>query len=307
MAANSERVGFIGLGIMGRPMVANLIAAGIVPTVWNRSQPGVEACTALGAVAAESPRAVAEASDVLVTIVTDSGDVREVLVDGPGGDTERAAIGGLAAGSVVIDMSTISPSVTREIGARLSERGVQMLDAPVSGGDSGAKAGTLSIMVGGESEALERCRPILEAMGKTITHCGPSGSGQTVKLCNQVAIAGALLGVCEALALAQKSGVDAERMLEAISAGAAGSWQLSNLGPRIAARDFAPGFMIKLMQKDLRLALEAGGDVRQPLPNTALVQQLYYQLQAQGAEADGTQALARVIESLGATTIGGPA
>ena len=307
MASNVERVGFIGLGIMGRPMVANLIAAGYTPTVWNRSRPGVDACVALGAVAAESPRAVAEASDVLVTIVTDSGDVREVLVDGPGGEAERAAIGGLAAGSVVIDMSTISPSVTREIGARLSERGVQMLDAPVSGGDSGAKAGTLSIMVGGEADALERCRPILEAMGKTITHCGPSGAGQTVKLCNQVAIAGALLGVCEALALAQKSGVDAERMLEAISAGAAGSWQLSNLGPRIAARDFAPGFMIKLMQKDLRLALEAGGDVRQPLPNTALVRQLYYQLQAQGADEEGTQALARVIESLGATTIGGSA
>ena len=304
MAANGERVGFIGLGIMGRPMVANLIAAGFTPTVWNRSRPGVDACVALGAVAAESPRAVAEASDVLITIVTDSGDVREVLVDGPGGEAERAAIGGLAAGSVVIDMSTISPSVTREIGARLAERGVQMLDAPVSGGDSGAKAGTLSIMVGGEAEVLERCRPILEAMGKTITHCGPIGAGQTVKLCNQVAIAGALLGVCEALALAQKSGVDAERMLEAISAGAAGSWQLSNLGPKIAARDFAPGFMIKLMQKDLRLALEAGGDVRQPLPNTALVQQLYYQLQAQGAEDEGTQALARVVEGLGATVIG---
>lgn len=305
MAANGERVGFIGLGIMGVPMVANLIGAGYTPTVWNRSQPGVDACVALGAAAAESPRAVAEASDVLITIVTDSGDVREVLIDGPGGAAERAAIGGLAAGSVVVDMSTISPVVTREIGERLAERGVELLDAPVSGGDMGAKAGTLSIMVGGEAEALERCRPILEAMGQTITHCGPSGAGQTVKLCNQVAIAGALLGVCEALALAQKSGVDAERMLEAISAGAAGSWQLSNLGPRIAARDFAPGFMIRLMQKDLRLALEAGEDVRQPLPNTSLVHQLYYRLQAEGAEGEGTQALARVVEGLGATRIGG--
>ena len=305
MASNGERVGFIGLGIMGRPMVANLIAAGYAPTVWNRSWAGVEACVALGAVAGESPRAVAEASDVLITMVTDSGDVEEVLVDGPGGDAERAAIAGLADGAVVVEMSTISPVVTRAIAGRLAERGVAMLDAPVSGGDTGAKAGTLSIMVGGEAAALERCRPILEAMGKTITHCGPSGAGQTVKLCNQVAIAGALLGVCEALALAQKSGVDAERMLEAISAGAAGSWQLSNLGPRIAARDFAPGFMIGLMQKDLRLALEAGDDVRQPLPNTSLVHQLYYQLQAQGADGDGTQALARVVEALGATTIGG--
>ena len=302
---NEERVGFIGLGIMGRPMVANLIGAGIVPTVWNRSQAGVDACTELGAVAAESPRAVAEASDVLVTIVTDSSDVVEVLVDGPDGDAERAAIGGLASGSVVVDMSTISPAVTRSIAEQLRAQGVQMLDAPVSGGDTGAKAGTLSIMVGGEAEVLERCRPILEAMGRTITHCGPNGAGQTVKLCNQVAIAGALLGVCEALALTQKSGVDAERMLAAISAGAAGSWQLSNLGPRIAGRDFAPGFMIRLMQKDLRLALEAADEVLQPLPNTSLVHQLYYQLQAQGAGDDGTQALARVVEALGATTIGG--
>ena len=301
---NEERVGFIGLGIMGRPMVANLIGSGIVPTVWNRSQAGVDACTELGALAAESPRAVAEASDLLVTIVTDSSDVEEVLVDGPDGDAERAAIGGLASGSVVVDMSTISPVVTRSIAAQLRARGVEMLDAPVSGGDTGAKAGTLSIMVGGEAEVLERCRPILEAMGRTITHCGPSGAGQTVKLCNQVAIAGALLGVCEALALAQKSGVDPQRMLAAISAGAAGSWQLSNLGPRIAERDFAPGFMIRLMQKDLRLALDAADDVLQPLPNTSLVHQLYYQLQAQGAGGDGTQALARVVEALGATTSG---
>ena len=174
-----------------------------------------------------------------------------------------------------------------------------MLDAPVSGGDTGAKAGTLSIMVGGEAAVLERCRPVLEAMGATITHCGPTGAGQTVKLCNQVSIAGALLGVCEALALAERSGVDQERMLAAIAAGAAGSWQLSNLGPKIAVGDYAPGFMVRLMQKDLRLALEAGGDVLQPLPNTSLVRQLYYQLQASGLGDEGTQALARVVSGLG--------
>ena len=294
-----ERIGFIGLGIMGVPMVANLLQAGYGVTVWNRSAGGINACSEMGAAAGASPRAVAEAADILITIVTDSPDVQQVLIDHP-----DAAIHGLAPGSVVIDMSTISPVVTREIAARLAERGVAMLDAPVSGGDSGAKAGTLSIMIGGEAEVLDRCRPVLEAMGQTITHCGPNGAGQTVKLCNQVAIAGALLGVCEALALAQKSEVNPERMLAAISAGAAGSWQLSNLGPKIAERDFAPGFMIRLMQKDLRLALEAAADVLQPLPNTSLVQQLYYQLQAQGAGGDGTQALARVIESLGETTIG---
>ena len=289
-----ERIGFIGLGIMGVPMVANLLRAGYVTTVWNRSQAGIDACTALGAAAARSPRAVAEASDVLITIVTDSADVQSVLVE-----REDAAIGGLAAGSVVIDMSTISPSVTRVLAAQLADRDVAMLDAPVSGGDSGAKAGTLSIMVGGDAAVLERCRPVLESMGSTITHCGPAGAGQTVKLCNQVAIAGALLGVCEALSLADKSGVDPERMLDAISAGAAGSWQLTNLGPKIADGDFAPGFMVKLMQKDLRLALEAGDDVQQPLPNTSLVRQLYYQLEASGLGDEGTQALARVVAGLG--------
>lgn len=289
-----ERIGFIGLGIMGVPMVANLITAGFVPTVWNRSQPGIDACLELGATSADSPQAVAEASDILITIVTDSPDVQSVLVG-----REDAAIHGLSDGSVVIDMSTISPAVTRDVASQLSERGVSMLDAPVSGGDTGAKAGTLSIMVGGDADVLERCLPVLEAMGATITHCGPTGAGQTVKLCNQVAIAGALLGVCEALSLADKSGVDQERMLAAISAGAAGSWQLTNLGPKIAVEDYAPGFMVKLMQKDLRLALEAGGDVLQPLPNTSLVQQLYYQLQTSGLGDEGTQALARVVSGLG--------
>ena len=289
-----ERIGFIGLGIMGVPMVANLINAGFVPTVWNRSQPGIDACVELGASSAGSPQAVAEVSDILITIVTDSPDVESVLVE-----REDAAIHGLAEGSVVIDMSTISPAVTRDVASQLSDRGVSMLDAPVSGGDTGAKAGTLSIMVGGDADVLERCMPVLEAMGATITHCGPTGAGQTVKLCNQVAIAGALLGVCEALSLADKSGVDQERMLAAISAGAAGSWQLTNLGPKIAVEDYAPGFMVKLMQKDLRLALEAGGDVLQPLPNTSLVQQLYYQLQTSGLGEEGTQALARVISGLG--------
>ena len=294
-----ERIGFIGLGIMGVPMVGNLIKAGWTPAVWNRSQPGIDACAALGATAAGSPRAVAEASDILITIVTDSPDVRQVLLDG-----EDAAIGGLAAGSVVIDMSTISPSVTREIASELAERGVSMLDAPVSGGDSGAKAGTLSIMAGGDAEVLERCRPVLEAMGKAITHCGPNGAGQSVKLCNQVAIAGALAGVCEALALAQKSGVDPNTMVEAIAGGAAGSWQLSNLGPKIVARDFAPGFMVGLMQKDLRLALEAAAETQQPLPSTGFVHQLFHQIEAQGGSSDGTQALARAVEALGATQIG---
>ena len=292
-----ERIGFVGLGIMGRPMVGNLLAAGYPVAVWNRSQPGVDACVEAGAIAAEGPAGVAASADIFISMVTDSPDVEAVLT-GPGG-----AIEGLRAGSLVVDMSTISPAVTRAIAARLARKDVAMLDAPVSGGDAGAIAGTLSIMVGGEAGDVERARPVFEVLGKTITHVGPIGAGQTVKLCNQVAIAGALEGVCEALSLAQKSGVDPARMLDAISAGAAGSWQLSNLGPRIIDRDFAPGFMVRLLQKDLRLALGAAGDVQQPLPVTALVHQFFHQLEASGSGGDGTQALARVLESLGRTEI----
>ena len=255
-----ERIGFVGLGIMGRPMVKNLLAAGYDVAVWNRSRPGIDDCVAAGATEAASPAAVAASCDIFISMVTDSPDVQAVIT-GPGG-----AIGGLAPGALVIDMSTISPTVTRDIAARLAANGVAMLDAPVSGGDAGAIAGTLSIMIGGAAADVERARPVFEVMGKTITHVGPIGAGQSVKLSNQVAIAGCLQGVCEALALAQKSGVDPARMLDAISAGAAGSWQMSNLGPRIIDRDFAPGFMVRLLQKDLRLALGAAQAVEQPLP-----------------------------------------
>jgi 3-hydroxyisobutyrate dehydrogenase len=241
----------------------------------------------------------------VITIVTDSPDVEQVVLGG--GDSPPAAIDGLVDGSVLIDMTTISPAVTRQLSEALALRGVAMLDAPVSGGDAGAIAGTLSIMVGGEAEVVQRCQPIFEAMGKTITHVGPIGAGQTVKLCNQVAIAGALTGVCEALTLAQNSDVDPGKMLDAISAGAAGSWQMSNLGPRMVDRDFAPGFMVKLLQKDLRLALTAGGDVGQPLPVTALVNQLFHNLEASGAGNEGTQALVRVVEGLGGTEVRRPA
>ena len=298
-----ERIGFVGLGIMGRPMVKNLLAAGYSVRVWNRSRPGIDDCAEAGAVAAESPAAVAAECEIFISMVTDSPDVEAVLT-GPGG-----AVEGLQSGALVVDMSTISPAVTRDLAARLAEEGVAMLDAPVSGGDAGAIAGTLSIMVGGEAADVERARPVFDVMGKTITHVGPIGAGQSVKLCNQVAIAGCLQGVCEALTLAQKSGVDPARMLDAIAAGAAGSWQLSNLGPRIIDRDFAPGFMVALLQKDLRLALGAAQDVEQPLPVTGLVHQFFHQLEAAGRGGDGTQALVGVLESLGQTEVrrGAPA
>ena len=292
-----DRIGFVGLGIMGRPMVTNLLKAGFPVTVWNRSRPGIDTCVAAGAAEGAGPRAVAEQADVFITMVTDSPDVEQVVLG------EDGASAGLRSGAVLIDMSTISPAITRAISATLAQRDVAMLDAPVSGGDAGAIAGTLAIMIGGDAAVVARCRPIFEAMGKTITHVGPLGSGQTVKLCNQVAIAGTLFGVCEALALAQKSAVDPAKMLEAISAGAAGSWQMVNLGPRITDRDFAPGFMLQLLQKDLRLALAAAADVQQPLPVAALVNQLYHHLEARDAGADGTQSLVKVLEALGRTEV----
>ena len=292
-----ERIGFIGLGIMGRPMAANLLRAGYQVAVWNRSRPGVDAAVDAGALAAAGPRAVAEASDVLITMVTDSPDVEQVLF-GPDPAAE-----GLGAGDVFIDMSTISPAVTRRLANRLAERGVVVLDAPVSGGEGGAKTGTLAIMVGGEAAVVERCRPILEAMGKTIVHVGPVGAGQSVKLCNQVAGAIHLLAMSECLVLAQKSGVDPAKMLEAVSSGAAGSWMLSNLAPRVLDRDFAPGFTVKLQQKDLRLALAAADALGLPLPGTALAHQLFLSLDAEGAGDEGTQALVRVFESLGSVEV----
>src|SRR5262245_11746510 len=233
---DAMRVGFVGLGIMGRPMAKNLLKAGHTVVAYNRSAGPRAELAAAGATIAATPREAAAGAEAVITIVTDSPDVEHVIL-GPDGVAE-----GASPGTVVIDMSTISPEVTRRIGAALAERGVKMLDAPVSGGDAGAIAGTLSIMVGGDAADVETARPLFEAMGQRIVHCGSLGAGQTVKLCNQVAITGTLLGVCEALLFATKSGVDPLKMLEAVSAGAAGSWQMSNLGPRMVKRDFAPGF-----------------------------------------------------------------
>jgi len=293
----NPRVGFIGLGIMGRPQCHNLIKAGFPLTVWNRSQPGIDAVVAYGALPGRSPADVAAKSDVTITMVTDSPDVREVTL-GPNGIIE-----GARPGSVVIDMSTISPSVTREIAEALKARAIEMLDAPVSGGEVGAIAGTLSIMVGGEEEVFQRCLPILEAMGKNIVHIGPNGTGQTVKLCNQVAAVLNILGMCEALILAARSGVDPEKMLQAVTAGAAGSWMLSNLAPRILKEDFAPGFMIRLQQKDLRLALESASELGLPLPGTALMNQLFRAVEAEGGGDLGTQAVIKALEKLANFTV----
>lgn len=296
---SQPKVGFVGLGIMGRPMCRNLIEAGFPLTVWNRSRPGIESVVGYGASEADSPRAVAERSDVIITIVTDSPDVRQVVLG------EDGVIHGVKRDSVVIDMSTISPSVTREIAAVLKSKGVHMLDAPVSGGEKGAIEGVLSIMVGGEAAIFERCRPILEAMGKVIVHVGPTGAGQIVKQCNQVAAAVHLQAMCEALILAARAGIDGHKMLEAISAGAAGSWMLSNLAPRILNGDLNPGFYVKLQQKDLRLVMETTEELNLPLPATALVQQLFRSVQADGNDDLGTQALITTMEKLANTRVAG--
>ncbi len=288
----SERVGLIGLGIMGKPMARNLLKAGFPLTVYNRTRSKAEELERDGAKVADSPAGVAKVSTITITIVTDSPDV-EAVVLGEGG-----VLGGAAAGSVLIDMSTISPDVTRTIGARLAERGVAMLDAPVSGGERGAIDGTLSIMAGGEAEVFERCRPVFESMGKKLVHCGPLGAGQTVKLCNQIVVGINNLAMSECLVFAAAAGVSVDRMLEAVSAGAAGSWALSNLAPKVLRRDFSPGFKVALQQKDLRLALESADHMHLSLPGLALTHQLYAALERRGLGDEGNQALVRALEYL---------
>jgi 3-hydroxyisobutyrate dehydrogenase len=271
-------------------MCANLLKGGYSLAVWNRSRPGMDAVVGERAEAGSSPADVASKSDVIITMVTDSPDVEQVIL-GPEGVIE-----GARAGATVIDMSTISPSVTQRVAAALGESRVEMLDAPVSGGDVGAKAGTLSIMVGGKEHVFQRCLPVFQAMGKNIVYIGPTGAGQTTKLCNQIAVALNMLAGCEAIMFAAKSGIDPKKMLEAISAGAAGSWMLSNLAPRIVNGDFAPGFMIKLAQKDLRLVLEGANEMQLPLPGTALMNQVWRAVEAEGGGDLGTQAAIKALE-----------
>lgn len=290
------RIGFIGLGIMGKSMARNLMRAGYEVTVYNRSKPAVEELAREGAATAASPKEVAQASDVVITIVTDSPDVVQVVLE------ENGVIHGARPGMVVIDMTTMSPQVTREIAQALADRGVAMLDAPVSGGDKGARDGTLSIMVGGDEQVLAACMPVLEAMGKTIVHVGSNGMGQTVKLVNQIIVGLNLMAVAEGLAFAASAGADVEKVLQVVTKGAAGSWALEYLGAKMAVGDYAPGFMVKLQQKDLKLALDAAGAHKIPLPGTALVHQMLRYVENIGAGDEGTQALIKAYEALGAAS-----
>jgi len=292
----ATRVGFIGLGIMGRPMASNLLKAGFPVVAHSRTRSKVDALVAQGAAAGSSPRDVAARSDVVITMVPDTPDVHRVML-GPDGVIE-----GAHDGLIAVDMSTISPTATQEIAAALAAKGIRMLDAPVSGGESGAIAGSLSIMVGGDEAVFTQCRPVFAAMGTRLTYIGPHGHGQITKLCNQVAGVLTLEAVAEAVVLATKAGVAVPRVIEALAGGAADSWMLRNQAPRMLARDFAPGFFIHLQQKDLRLAMELAGTLRAPLPGAALVHQLFSAVEAGGGADLGTQALVLALERLAAIT-----
>ena len=286
------RVGFVGLGTMGGAMAANAARAGFQVTAWNRTPGRADELADLGVSMAAGPSAVAAASDVVITIVSDTPDVEAVLF-GPDGVAD-----GAAAGSLVVDMSTISPSATRDFAQRLGQTDVAMLDAPVSGGSEGAKKGTLSIFVGGEAADLERARPVLESLGTTITHVGPIGAGQAVKAVNQVILAGTYLGVAEGVVLALKSGLDVEQVVAALSGGAAQSWVLTNRSGRMLENDYPLGFKVALHRKDLGIALSMARELGASLPVSALCEAIEAGLIGQGHADDDMSAVARSIRGL---------
>src|SRR5262245_46383491 len=291
------QVGLIGLGIMGAPMARNLLKAGFPLTVATRTSGKAEKFAAdnasLGSVkAVQTAAEVAAGSEVVITMVTDSPDVLAVA-RGDSGIFAKAR-----PGSIVIDMSTISPQVTRDLAGEAKSKGIFWLDAPVSGGEKGAIEGTLTIMVGGDAESLEKARPVLNAMGKRITHFGPAGNGQSAKLCNQIMTAVNLLSVCEALTFGAKAGLDLATLHQALTGGAANSWALEVLGKKMIDRDFKPAFMVRLQQKDLRLILDAANSGHTPLPAASLAHQLFAVVEAEGRGDDGTQSLLRVFEKM---------
>lgn len=287
-----KRVGFIGLGLMGKPMALNLVKAGFELTVHNRSRPAVDELVAAGATAVDSPRAVAEAAELVITNLPDSPDVEQVAL-GPDGVAD-----GAAAGSIFVDHSTIKPETARAISTALAERGVESLDAPVSGGDVGAQAGTLAIMVGGPKAAFERALPVFEAMGKTITHVGESGAGQVAKACNQVMVAAQMVAMGELLMLAQRAGADPGKVVQAIQGGAAQCWTLDVKPERLFAGERAPGFKAYMMHKDLGIVMDTARAYGMPLPATAGNLQLYEAMLQLGMRDLDNSAVIGVFETL---------
>jgi 2-hydroxy-3-oxopropionate reductase len=294
-----KNVGIVGLGIMGRPMAQNLMKAGFQVTAHSRTRAKVDELQRQGAQAAASPADVAARSDLVITMVPDSPDVEQVA-EGP-----RGVFEGAHAGLIIADMSTISPAVTRRLASQAASRGCSWLDAPVSGGEAGAIAGTLTIMVGGDADAFARALPVFQGMGKRVTHIGPSGHGQTAKLANQILVAVNLLAASEALVFGAKAGLNLDKLHEALAGGAANSWAFENLGRKMLKRDFAPAFKVRLQQKDLRLVSEAARETQTPVIGAELVQQLLRVLEAQGRGEDGTQALITVLESMAGATAKG--
>ncbi|MDQ4128664.1 MAG: 2-hydroxy-3-oxopropionate reductase [Actinomycetota bacterium] len=294
----ADTVGFIGLGIMGKPMAKNLIEAGHELVVYNRTQEKAEELAGDGATVAGSPREVAERSDVVITMLPDSPQVEEVLTG------EAGVLEGIEEGTLIVDMSTISPVVTEELAAKVKEKGASMLDAPVSGGDVGAIEGTLSIMVGGAEEDFERARPLFEAMGKTVTHVGGSGAGQVTKAANQIVVALVIEAVSEALVLGSRGGVAPEKILDVLSGGLAGNKVMEVKREKMLTHSFDPGFRIELHHKDLGIALAAGREYGVTLPVTALVDQMLQELKMRGRGDRDHSALLTLIEDSSGHEIG---
>lgn len=283
------KVAFIGMGTMGAPMARNILQAGHEVTVHNRTRNREEPLAAAGASRAASPQAAAVAAEIVITCVSDTEDVEQVILG------ENGVIQGAAPGTVVVDMSTISPAVTRQIAAALAENDISMVDAPVSGGSEGAQKGTLSIMMGGEPAAIARVSPVLQAMGSTLTHVGDIGAGQITKAINQIIVAGTYWSVAEGMALGMKAGLDMEKVVQAVGGGAAGSWGLTNRSGNMINNDYPLGFRVRLHRKDLVIALEAARELGVTIPMAAYVEQIESGLMAQGFGDEDVSAIARSI------------
>lgn len=292
------KIGYAGMGIMGSGMATNLARAGHDVTVWNRTPERTAPLVAVGAAVAKSPKELAMACDVIMICVSDTPDVEAVA----GG--EDGLLAGLSAAKIVVDHSTISASATKRLADEARAKGADWIDAPVSGGSEGAEKGTLSIMAGGDAATVTKIMPYLEAYGSSITHVGPTGAGQMVKLVNQVLVVGTGLAVSEALLLAEAGGLDLEATIAAVTGGAADSWMLANRGPQMIARDWQPGFTIDLQQKDLRLVLEAADELAVPIPGTSLIFQMYRALQRRGLGHEGNHALVKALEEMAGLELG---
>lgn len=292
VAPDSTRIGWIGTGVMGTSMCKNLLSSGFRVTAFNRTRTKLAPVREAGATEAKTPREVAEASDVVFSIVGYPHDVREITLGSEG------TLAGSRPGTVLVDMTTSEPALAVEIYHKAQARGVQAVDAPVSGGDVGAREARLSIMIGGQPETVAALQPLFQILGKTIVHQGPPGAGQHTKMVNQILIATNMIGVCEALLYGYKAGLDLTTVLQSVGSGAAGSWSLTNLGPRMIAGHFEPGFYVEHFLKDMGIALSEARRMRLCLPGLALAEQLYRAVEAQGHGRDGTQALVLALAEL---------